>query len=130
MKVFEQLIRVEPQHIDGLQHVNNVVYVQWVQNIAEAHWNSLAPDEIKKRYAWVVLKHEIEYLSPAFLHDVLRARTWVAESAGARSVRKVEIYRQSDGRKMITASTTWCLLDAATGKPRRIETDILKLFHA
>lgn len=77
----------------------------------------------------MVVKHEIEYVSPAFLNDVLMARTWVAESAGARSVRKVEIYRQSDGKKVISASTTWCLLDAATGKPRRIEADILGLFH-
>lgn len=129
MKVFTQTIQVEPKHIDALNHVNNVVYLQWVQEVAEAHWLSVATDAMKQQYAWVVLKHEIEYLAPAFLHDVLQAKTWVAESAGVRSVRKVELINQQTGKPVARASTTWCLLDAITLKPRRIEKEIYSLFH-
>lgn len=128
MKIFTQTIQAEPQHIDALNHVNNVVYLQWVQDVAEAHWNALATEEMKRQYAWVVLKHEIEYLAPVFLNEEVTAKTWVAESAGVRSVRKVELYNQS-GRLVARASTTWCLLDAHSGKPRRIDKHIYALFH-
>jgi acyl-CoA thioester hydrolase len=128
MKVFIQTIRVEPRHIDALNHANNVVYLQWVQDVAEAHWNALATREMKQQYAWVVLRHEIEYLVPVFLNEEVTAKTWVSESAGVRSVRKVEFYNAS-GKLVARAATTWCLLDARTGKPHRIEQDIYNLFH-
>lgn len=128
MKIFNRTIRAAPQHIDALNHVNNVVYLQWVQDVAEAHWNALATEEMKRQYAWVVLKHQIEYLAPVFLNEELTAKTWVAESSGVRSLRKVEFYNGS-GKLVVRASTTWCLLDAHSGKPRRIDQDIHELFH-
>ncbi len=129
MKNYELLITVSPEDIDELQHVNNVVYLKWVQDVASAHWNSVASDEMKGQYAWVVLKHEIEYFSPAFLHDKITARTRVHHSEGVRSERHVELFNQKTGKLLARAKTTWCLLDAATMKPRRVEQDILGLFH-
>jgi acyl-CoA thioester hydrolase len=129
MKTFEQTITVLQQHLDDLNHVNNVVYLQWVQDVASAHWNSLAADELKRKYSWVVLKHEIEYLGQAFLGDTLKVKTWVHKSAGVRSERNVEFYLQKTNKLLASAKTNWCLLDAATLKPRRIEADILQLFH-
>ncbi len=129
MKEFTQLIEIRPDHIDALNHVNNVVYLQWVQDVASAHWNAIASDEMKKQYSWVVLKHEIEYFAQAFLNDVIQAKTWVFKSAGVRSERHVELYNHKTGKLLVRAKTTWCLLDAKTMKPRRIEQDILQLFH-
>lgn len=129
MKTFEQLIAVKADHLDALNHVNNVVYLQWVQDVASAHWSSIASGEMKQRYSWVVLKHEIEYFAPAFLNDMIIARTWVYQSHGVRSERHVELYNQRTGKLLVRAKTNWCLLDAQTMKPRRIERDILNLFH-
>ncbi|QOI97915.1 MAG: acyl-CoA thioesterase [Flammeovirgaceae bacterium] len=129
MKVFEQVLTVRPEHLDDLNHVNNVVYLQWVQDVASAHWNAIAAAEMKQRYSWVVLKHEIEYFAPAFLNDIIKARTWVHQSEGVRSERHVELYNQQTGKLLVRAKTNWCLLDAQTMKPRRIERDILNLFH-
>jgi acyl-CoA thioester hydrolase len=129
MKIFEQTITVLQQHLDDLNHVNNVVYLQWVQDVAAAHWNSLAPAELKQKYSWVVLKHEIEYLGQAFLGDSLTVKTWVNKSAGVRSERHVEFYQYKTNKLLVRAKTNWCLLDAVTMKPRGIENDILGLFH-
>jgi len=76
----------------------------------------------------VVLKHEIEYLGQAFLDDALMVKTWVHKSAGVRSERHVEFYLQKTNKLLVRAKTNWCLLDAATMKPRRIEDDILQIF--
>jgi acyl-CoA thioester hydrolase len=129
VKTFEQTITVLPQHLDDLNHVNNVVYLQWVQDAASAHWNNVAAAELKGKYSWVVLKHEIEYFGQAYLGDTVRAKTWVHKSEGVRSERHVEFYLQKTNKLLVRAKTFWCLLDAATLKPRRIENDILRLFH-
>ena len=129
MKVFEQQIVVKQPDIDNLNHVNNVVYLQWVQDVATAHWQANASAEMQKKYSWVVLKHEIEYLGQAFLGDALMVKTWVYTSAGVRSERHVEFYLQKTNKLLVRAKTNWCLLDAATMKPRRIEDDILQIFH-
>lgn len=129
MKVFEEQIIVRQTDIDNLNHVNNVVYVQWVQDIASAHWETIAPSEIRSKYSWVVLKHAIEYFSPALLNDVLLVKTWVEKSEGVRSERHVEFYNQKTDKLLVRAKTNWCLLDAGTLRPRRIEEDILQLFH-
>ena len=124
---FQLTITVQPGDIDELNHVNNVVYLRWVQDVAAAHWESIAPREMKQKYSWVVLRHEIDYKSPAFLGDTLTARTWVSTCEGVRSVRNVKIYHNS-GKLVAEAKTTWCLLDAGTSKPRRIEDDITSIF--
>jgi len=124
---FSMTITVQPTDIDDLHHVNNVVYLRWVQDVAAAHWESIASREMKQKYSWVVLRHEIDYKNPSFLGDVLTARTWVSSCEGVRSVRNVKIY-QATGKLVAEAKTTWCLLDAQTAKPRRIEDDITSIF--
>lgn len=129
MKRFEQQIVVQEKHIDDLNHVNNVVYLQWVQDIATAHWVTITDDSIRKKYFWVVLKHELEYFNPAFLHEVLTVATWVEKSEGVRSERHVEFFNTTSSKPLVRAKTIWCLLDAVTVKPKRIDQDILTLFH-
>jgi acyl-CoA thioester hydrolase len=120
---FEVKIMVGPNDIDQLGHVNNVVYLRWVQEAAEAHWITLASPEIRKELAWVVLRHEINYHKPGFLQDDILARTWVGETEGFRSVRFVEIYN-AKGVLLVSASTTWCLIDPASGRPKKITPEI------
>lgn len=125
---FETVITVAPHDLDDMQHVNNVVYLQWVQDAALAHWNAKAGAAIREKYKWVVLRHEIDYKSPGFLNDELILRTWVYDYNGVRSTRLVQIIRKKDNKLLAQANTSWCLLQAATGKPARIGEDIMDLF--
>ena len=90
MPPFSLPITVSPADIDGLGHVNNVVYLRWMQEAATAHWESAASPELRAAVSWVVSRHEIDYKAPAFLGDRLVARTWVGEVRGATWERFIE----------------------------------------
>ncbi len=123
---FRLKITVQPEDIDELNHVNNVVYLRWVQQVAATHWNTLMTAKMRSSYLWVALRHEIDYLNPALMGDEIVGQTWVSTMDGAKSVRHVEFYR---GEKCLAKATThWCLLDATTMKPKRIGQDIKALF--
>jgi acyl-CoA thioester hydrolase len=128
-KVFEYHIIVAASDIDELDHVNNIVYLRWVQEAASAHWAQLSNDAVNKKYVWVVMRHEIDYLLPALPGDELVAHTWVGKNEGAKSERHTQLYNAVSGRKLAEAITTWCLLDANSKRPKRIEADILSLFE-
>ena len=117
----EHSIVVDGRDIDGLGHVNNVVYLRWVQDAAEAHWRSVATDEQQASLAWVVLRHEIEYLNPARAGDRIMARTWVASWKGATSDRRVDVVREGDGAVLARAVTRYCSVDPVGHKPRRAD---------
>jgi acyl-CoA thioester hydrolase len=124
---FSHLIEVQAEDIDRMGHVNNVVYLRWVQEVATAHWNHSATENLKKLYLWVVLRHEIDYWRPAFLTDQIQGFTWVGEHQGAKFDRFVTLYRAGSDQLLASAKTTWCLLDAATMRPKRIDQDILAI---
>jgi acyl-CoA thioester hydrolase len=124
---FNLSIKVGVDDIDTLQHVNNVVYLRYVQDVAQAHWDAISSEEMKKKYSWVVVRHEIDYKTPAFLGDELIAKTWVSSCEGVRSVRNVRVYNAT-GKLVVETKTDWCLLDAQTMRPKRIEEDILSIF--
>ncbi|WP_132794308.1 acyl-CoA thioesterase [Tenacibaculum skagerrakense] len=125
-KVFSTTRKVISEEIDELNHVNNVVYVQWVQDIAKLHWAELVKDSPQENdLIWVVFRHEIDYKNQAMLDDVVTLKTWVGETAGVKSVRHVEIYK--DDKILVKAKTTWCLLDAKTFRPTRITENIYNL---
>lgn len=126
-KSFSLPIVVSKNDIDELGHVNNVVYVQWIQDIAAAHWDTLSSAEVKKKYLWVVLRHEVDYLSAAFEGDTLTATTWVGESTGVRSERFVQITNKNTGKLIAQSKTVWCLLDGITMKPKRIDDEVTKI---
>lgn len=110
--------------LDERQHVNNVVYVKWVQEAAAAHWRQLAPDAAYADIAWVALRHEIDYLSPALLGDDIIVSTWVGVAERLSFERFTEFRRRSDSRVLARARTFWCPVDARTGKPRRVSDQI------
>ena len=123
---FKHSFTVEPQHIDALNHVNNIVYLQWVQDVSELHWDALVSKEIKEQCVWVALRHEIDYINQALINDTITVYTWIDESRGAKSTRMVHIY--CDDTLLTTSKTIWCLLDANTLRPKRIGNDILEIF--
>lgn len=129
MKIYEKSIIVTEDDLDDMNHVNNVRYVQWVQDIAKEHWFTLAPENFIKNYAWVVLSHHIEYKNAALLSDPVKIQTYITKSEGVTSVRMVEMHHAKTGKLIAKAESTWCLLNAKTGKPTRIPQEITDLFH-
>ena len=127
---FERRFHVEPADIDDRGHVNNVVYVRWVQEAAAAHWESAASPEQLAALAWVLVRHEIAYKHAAMPGDHILARTWVGEAAGATFERHVELFRESDRRLLASSRTLWCPVDARSGRPRRVSADLQACFHA
>jgi acyl-CoA thioester hydrolase len=118
--VYEFIMRVAAVDIDQLGHVNNVSYLRYVQEAAERHWRTAAPADVQVGYVWVCRRHEIDYLKPAFVDDDLTVRTWVGTPSGATWERFTEI-RRADGTPVVKARTDWVLIDAASGRPRRID---------
>ncbi|MDN4163922.1 thioesterase family protein [Cytophagales bacterium LB-30] len=126
--IFQHSITIQASDIDSLGHVNNVVYLRYVQEVAEAHWETCASDELKKAHLWVVLRHEIDYKAPAFLGQSLLGRTWVEKADGAKVWRYVHLLEVDSGKLVAQAKTLWCLLDAVTKRPKRITEEIDTVF--
>jgi acyl-CoA thioester hydrolase len=125
---FEVSIQVEPEDIDEQGHVNNTVYLRWVQDAATAHWRARAPAEVLSALTWVVLRHEIDYLRPALPGERLRARTWVGSAEVLRFERHTEILRERDGYLLARARTIWCPINTVTGRPQRTTAEVRSLF--
>ena len=119
-------IGIEPDDIDFMGHVNNAIYLKWVQAAVVSHWEKLAPAEAVARHLWVALKHEITYRRPAFLEDELFASVVVEKVHGARAFYRTLIKRGEEVLAEVRSS--WCCLDAETLKPSRIAQDIAARF--
>jgi acyl-CoA thioester hydrolase len=115
--------------IDENGHVNNVAYVQWMQDIAVEHYSSIGgviaqgPDA-----TWVVREHRIEYLLPAFNGEQIEIRTWVENVKRVRSLRKYEFVRKSDGKTLVRGETDWVFVDIHTGRPLAIPEEVSRVF--
>ncbi len=129
--VFRIEILVPAEVVDRNRHVNNVAYVQWMQDAAQQH--SAATGCIRMTEAigamWVARMHRIEYLSPAFAGDVLTVLTWVADFRRVRTLRGYRFARAADQKVLARGETEWVLVDASTGRPRGIPNDIAALFE-
>ncbi|MGH6787228.1 MAG: acyl-CoA thioesterase [Novosphingobium sp.] len=118
-----------PDHIDELGHVNNAVWVQWIQDIATAHWSAVAPAEHQAAYVWVVTRHEIDYRGNIAAGDSVIAETFIPEPPrGARFDRCV-VFRDAAGREIVVARSTWALLDKASGKLLRVRDELTAPFR-
>src|SRR5713226_3989731 len=125
---FEMTVPVLPDDIDEQNHVNNTVYLRWVQDIATAHWRAIASPEAQEAIGWIVLRHEIDYKAPATLGDEILLRTWVGKASRLTFERFTEIRRKSDGRLLSQARTLWCPIDAQTGRPMRVAAEVRTQF--
>ncbi len=113
--------------IDELGHVNNTIYLRWVQDAATAHWRAVARAVDIAAYVWVVTRHEIDYLRPTLVGETLTVTTWVGTPKGARFDRHVEI-TGSDGRVRARALTIWALVDQASGRAIRVPAEVAAPF--
>ena len=126
--VFEMTVPVLPGDIDEQNHVNNTVYLHWVQDVATAHWRAIANPEAQGTTSWVVLRHEIDYKTPATLGDEIVLRTWVGKATRLTFERFTEIRRKSDRQLLSTARTLWCPINTQTGRPVRVSTEVRAQF--
>jgi len=116
--------------IDELGHVNNAVWVKWIQDIAVAHWDTIATPEQKAAMIWVVTRHEIDYRGNVAAGETVIAETWISDPPqGARFDRNVK-FTGSDGKVKVQAKTTWALLDRATGRLMRVRPELAAPFLA
>lgn len=125
---FSYTLIVNNIDLDALNHVNNVTYLQWVQNVAEKHWSEIANADINNKYVWVVIRHEIDYYLPAILNDEITITTYIGDSYGVKSERFVEIKR--DDKILVKAKTIWCLLDKNTMKPVKVPDEIMTILQS
>lgn len=121
---------VPPEAIDENRHVNNVQYVQWMQDVAVMHYGALGGVQAAQSVGatWVVRSHQVEYFSPAFSGDEIEARTWVENLRRVRSLRRYEFVRKSDGKLLVKGETDWVFVDAKTGRPLAIPPEIASIF--
>ena len=116
------------EHIDELGHVNNAIWVQWIQDMSTSHWEAAARPEDKATYFWVVTRHEIDYRGNVAEGESVTGTTWIEGPArGAQSTRRVE-FRDPSGKIIVSATTTWAMLDRATQRLARVRPDVLAPF--
>jgi acyl-CoA thioester hydrolase len=131
-KIFHHKFIVPEDAIDGNGHVNNVEYVQWMQDVAILHSNHQGGTVEKYTSlgsSWIVRSHQIEYLSPAFAGEEIEALTWVSDMRRVSSLRKYQFRRASDQTILARAETRWVYVDAETGRPRHIHKEIQSIFE-
>lgn len=120
---FTKQIKIKPIHLDGNNHVNNVQYVHWVEEVAAEHWDIL---KFKTDYAndyWMLIDHHIEYKKQVYLNDILTVKTYPEAPEGIRQPRKVEFY--CDDILVVNSRTVWLLIDEKTRRIKRLENDWL-----
>ena len=125
---FTTTITATPDDIDELGHVNNAVWVKWIQDVATAHWRAVAAPEHIDAYLWVVIRHEIDYRGNVMSGETVTARTWVGDAPrGARFDRLME-FSGEDGKVKVAARTTWAIIDRATQRIIRVPKDVAEPF--
>jgi len=119
-----------PEHIDVMGHVNNAVWVQWVQDMATAHWDAVATPDQQSNFVWLVVRHEIDYRGNIAEGESVTGTTWIpGDPKGATSIRQVE-FRGGAGKVIVSALTTWAMLDRETQRLARVRPEIIAPFRA
>jgi acyl-CoA thioester hydrolase len=127
---YSKTITATKEVIDENGHVNNVTYVQWMQDIAVEHYSSIGGVEAQGTDAtWVIREHKIEYFLPAFEGEEIEIRTWVENIRRVRSLRKYEFIRKADGKTLVKGETDWVFVDVKTGSPRAVPEEVTNIFQ-
>lgn len=128
MNVYSCIIEVKAAHLDALLHVNNVQYLHWMMESAEAHWQFRAPQAIREVFIWVVRKHEIEYFGQSMEGDELLLKTWTGEASGACWWRHFTMEQLSTKSPILVAATQFVLVNRLNGKPQPVRSNIISIF--
>lgn len=127
---FTLTFTAQAERIDVMGHVNNAVWVQWMEAIATAHWEADAAPAHVAAYAWVVTRHEIDYRGNIAAGESVTAETIIpAGPTGARFERVVE-FRNAAGKTIVAARSTWAMIDCASGRVMRVPADVAAPFLA
>ena len=121
--IFDQVLKVQPEHIDRLGHVNNVIYVQWMQDVASAHIKTLGlgvQEYLKLKHAMVAVEHHVQYRKAALEGEELILRTWLSDLNALYSFRQYAFYRPQDKSLLFMGNTQWACVEIATGRPKRM----------
>ena len=124
--MFRHPVAIHADDIDHMGHVNNAVYLKWVQDAVVDYWRSVAPPDAVARHLWVALKHEITYLKPTFLQDNVVAEVIAERVQGARAMFRTVVRRGEEVLSEIHSS--WCCLDAASLRPARLAREVVRRF--
>ena len=127
MKTYSITKTVTENDLDDLNHVNNIVYVQWIQEISKEHWNEVTKS-LDLDCIWVVRRHDITYYSAAKLLDEIVIKTTVLKARGPITFRQVEMTNNKTGKVLVKSITEWCLLNDKTFRPMRISENLKDLF--
>jgi acyl-CoA thioester hydrolase len=130
MEVYTKRIRVVEEDLDELRHVNNVRYVQWIQDVSREHWLQVAKQPYRDSAVWVVRTHHIHYRNAAVLGDTILLKTHILATRGAISTRVVEMFSEKSGELLVHSKTEWALLNSETLRPMRISEEISTLFRS
>ena len=117
-------------HIDELGHVNNTVWLQWVQEIATAHWQAIAAPEHVAAHVWVVTRHEIEYRGNIAADESVTAETSIPGPPRGAQFDRCVVFRDAAGKAIVSARSTWALLDRSSGRLCRVRPEIAAPFYA
>lgn len=127
---FSRTFTATAHDIDVMGHVNNAVWVQWMEAVAVSHWEADATPEQVARYVWVVTRHEIDYRGNIAEGETVSAETYIPEGpTGARFVRHVD-FRNAAGKAIVSARTTWAMIDRETGRIMRVPAEVTARFSA
>lgn len=128
--VFRHRFIVPQEAEDENGHVNNVVYVQWMQDIAIRHATAVGAMAAARSLgcSWVARSHRIEYLVPAYAGDSIEAGTWIASCRGVRSVRRYRFVRTSDAKVLAVGETQWVFVSLGDGRPQPIPGSVRQCF--
>lgn len=128
---FGQTFVAMPHDIDELGHVNNTVWVRWVQEIATAHWRAVADAAHVDAFVWVVTRHEIDYRGNVGEGAVVCGETYIpGVPKGARFDRCVDFRDKETGKLLVAVRSTWAMLDKASGRLVRIRPEVAGPFIA
>jgi acyl-CoA thioester hydrolase len=128
--VYSYEFDISSSAVDQNGHVNNVMYVQWMQDAAVRHYEAMGGTEPTQAIGatWVVRSHMVEYLSPAFAGDRIQVRTWVVNVRRVRSLRRYRFVRGPDAQLLVRGETDWVFVDIKSGSPRAIPAEVAGLF--
>ncbi len=130
--IFDFSVEVQPQHIDLLGHVNNVVYLEWMQHVATQHIEKLGlglQDYLALKHAMVAVEHQMQYRKAAFVTDQLILRTWLNDINALYSFRQYAFYRPKDQQIIFMAQTKWACVELETGKPKRMSPSFIQAYQ-
>ncbi|MDB5696836.1 MAG: thioesterase [Sphingomonas bacterium] len=127
---FTRAFTALPTDIDELGHVNNAVWVRWVQELSVDHWKAVAPDDHQAAHVWVVTRHEIDYRGNVAVGESVTGETWVADAPKGARFDRLFRFTGADGRVRVEGRSTWALLDRATGRLLRIRPEFAAPFLA